>query len=103
MSHNKIKEIPSTITNLTNLQVLYLDNNCITSVPSELSALTSLLSLSLRSNQLSSIPLQIVSLKLRTLDISDNPLETNYHNISVPDGSERKRIRQLESTNVDTM
>lgn len=78
-SNNQLTAIPPQISQLTNLQFLFLNNNRLTSIPPQMSSLTSLLSLSINCNQLVCVPAQIVALKLRTLDLSNNPIEIRYN------------------------
>ena len=52
MSYNQITTIPSELSQINNLQELYLYNNQITTIPSELSQLNNLQKLYLYNNQI---------------------------------------------------
>ena len=61
--YNKhITKIPSEISNLVNLQNLYLDNNQITKIPSEIGNLVNLQYLYLYNNQIKYLPINLLKL-----------------------------------------
>ena len=74
LNSNNIHKIPEEIGNLTNLQNLYLIDNKLYSLPDELGNLKNLKTLLLGENNFSIIPEVIYKLRLKTLDISANPV-----------------------------
>lgn len=65
------------MTQLTNLQWLYLGGNQISTIPDSLARLTNLRNIGLSENQISAIPRSLASLKkLEWLDLSENRLTT---------------------------
>ena len=71
----KIKEIPSEIGNLTNLEELYLTGHSFKSIPPEIGKLTKLKRLYLEMNGLTSLPPEIGKLtNLEWLKLNDNQL-----------------------------
>jgi Leucine-rich repeat (LRR) protein len=75
LSLSGLTSLPPEIGNLTNLEVLYLQNNQLTSVPPEIGKLTNLVSLYLLENQLTSLPPEIGNLtNLEVLCLQNNQL-----------------------------
>src|SRR5947209_14278051 len=54
-----LTQLPSELRQLTNLQILYLDQNQLSQLPSEIGQLTNLQELNLYQNQLNQIPSEI--------------------------------------------
>ncbi|MCG8309397.1 MAG: leucine-rich repeat domain-containing protein [Cytophagales bacterium] len=72
MLYNK-DEFPIEITQLTQLNQLFISNGKITSIPREIAALENLKKLNLANNQLTSLPAEIGELKnLKTLNVKGN-------------------------------
>ena len=70
-----ISAFPAEIDALTNLQILWLNNNYISVLPSEIGALTNLQTLWLYNNELSVLPAEIGALtNLQTLSLHNNKL-----------------------------
>ena len=75
LGENELTSLPESITNLTQLESLYLYDNKLTSLPESIGNLTLLQNLSLSSNQLTELPETIGNLtQLKTLTISANQL-----------------------------
>lgn len=73
LSHNLLKEIPSTIFSLYNLKSLHLSHNIIQIIPSQISLLQSLEKLTLHNNNLTKVSCDISLLeKLHTLSLHNN-------------------------------
>jgi Leucine-rich repeat (LRR) protein len=67
----KLKTLPKEIWNLTNLEVLYLNDNKLTTLPKEIGNLVNLEKLYLHGNSLTKLPETILELnKLRKLSIN---------------------------------
>lgn len=76
LNDNLLNSLPPEIGNLSNLQLLVLNNNQLSSVPHEFSRLENLQELHLSNNRFSSLPLEIVNLPyLGWLFIDGNPLD----------------------------
>ncbi|MCP4549206.1 MAG: hypothetical protein GY835_22360, partial [bacterium] len=75
LSNKGIRELPSEIGKLTNLESLFLYSNKLTSIPETIEQLTDLQTLHLTSNQLTSLPKIIGRLtNLQTLHLNNNRL-----------------------------
>jgi len=76
LSRLGINEIPFEISQLTQLQILYLSDNQITEIPESISNLTSLVIFDLSGNQITEIPESISNLtSLQYLHLSGNQIE----------------------------
>eukprot|EP00833_Pecoramyces_ruminatium_P011391 jgi/Orpsp1_1/1185423/evm.model.c7180000093683.1 len=76
LSYNNIKEIPKEISNLKNLSELYLNLNEITSIPISIGELSKLKILDLNSNKIDTIPSEIGKLsELENLDLRYNKIQ----------------------------
>lgn len=82
LHQNSLKEMPSAVYGLPKLQNLNLSYNQLTSLPDKFSKLTALKTLFLSYNQLNAFPAPVTGLKLKTLDISGNPVKVLPDNIS---------------------
>ena len=72
-----LTELPAEIVQLTNLTVLFLNNNSLSSLPAEIVQLTNLTYLSLNDNSLSSLPAAIVQItNLTYLSLDNNSLSS---------------------------
>ncbi len=72
---NQVTKIPKELTQLGDLQRLYLDNNQLRAVPMELAQLGALLDLQLHNNQLTAVPVELAQLsQLERLSLSGNQL-----------------------------
>jgi internalin A len=72
---NNLKSLPKEITQLANLQELYLTNNQLSELPKEIAQLTKLQALYLDNNQLSELPKEIAQLtNLQELYLDNNQL-----------------------------
>lgn len=78
LSANRIwKTVPAAVASLTNLKILYLENNCISALPADLSGLTRLEELHVQENAIMQIPASIGRCaQLKTLNVSSNLLHT---------------------------
>ncbi|UJR31559.1 hypothetical protein I4U23_019046 [Adineta vaga] len=75
LAHNKLKNLPSHVSNLVYLRTLNLTNNHLEELPSSIVLLSNLRILKLGYNQLSSLPRSFSSLKsLEILDLTGNDL-----------------------------
>jgi Leucine-rich repeat (LRR) protein len=72
LAHNSFAKLPESVLALVRLQTLNLGFNLLDMLPSGFSALSSLRSLDLQSNKLLVFPAVLTTLKLETLDISNN-------------------------------
>lgn len=72
--NEKISSLPSSIGNLTNLEILYLEWNDLQELPNDFSNLTSLTTLAISNNYLSSIPDIGALINLSFLDLGYNQL-----------------------------
>ena len=73
ISGANLSVIPSSISNLSQINVLDLSNNSIETVPDSIGQLNNLVTLNLNSNQLNDLPESITEItKLTSLDISSN-------------------------------
>lgn len=85
--NNQLSCLPSELSTLTSLEVLYLSDNKLTTLPSELSGLTALQEFDISNNQLSGIPPELSKLTtLQTLSLSRNAFAgyNDYENASIP-------------------
>lgn len=73
-SNNRIQILPVFMAELVNLQTLDLSLNQLRKFPDAISRLPKLENLGFRCNQLTSLPKEINNLKLKTLDLRNNPL-----------------------------
>jgi Leucine-rich repeat (LRR) protein len=74
-STEKLTELPESLGQVTQLQVLYLENNQLTALPESLGQLTRLESLFLDNNQLTALPESLGQLsRLATLNLKNNQL-----------------------------
>ena len=82
LSHNQIREIPDTVSNLSTLTLLYLSHNQIRKVSEIIFNLSSLTTLDLSSNHITQIPIEI----LNSRNIKDlfNYLDQLYMNGTRP-------------------
>jgi len=78
LHYNQITQIPPEIGQLHQLQYLYLSHNQLTQIPPEIGQLQQLLYLDLSYNQLTELPFTIINLRLRNINVSNNPLENIY-------------------------
>jgi len=76
--NNQITQIPPEIGKLRQLWTLSLSNNQLTQIPPEIGHLQQLRELGLSNNQLTELPFTIINLRLRSINISNNPLENIY-------------------------
>ncbi len=93
-----MSELPERISNLTNLQKLYIQNNQLTRLPLRIGNLTNLKVLDIKNNQLTQIPESISNLtNLETLVLTNNP------NLFIPDWLRQMNIRFIhyDVNNVD--
>ena len=75
LQNNQLSEVPAEIGQLTNLRTLYLQNNQLSEVPEEIAQLKNVQALTFGNNQLSELPTWIGQLaNLRMLWLYDNPL-----------------------------
>ena len=75
-SHNELASLPSTLTSLTNLQLLKLDHNQLKGLPVDLGSLVHLEEFDASHNLLSNLPPSLGDMKaLQTLVITHNRLE----------------------------
>jgi Leucine-rich repeat (LRR) protein len=81
LSENQLTALPPDIGQLVNLRALDLSGNRLTALPPEIGLLTSLQWLDLRGNRLIVLPSELCHLE--NLDVSGNPLPTEY-----PDNTE---------------
>lgn len=85
LSGKGLSELPTEITQLTNITELNLENNEFNSIPVEVFQLTKLANLNISNNNISTIPAEINSLvSLQRLDVSSNDLRTISSDISLP-------------------
>ena len=76
LTYNQIKEIPKELTQLHNLQELYLNENQIKEIPKEIGQLHNLQNLSLERNQIKEIPKEIGQLhNLKELWLTSNQIK----------------------------
>lgn len=76
IDYNKLTSIPNNINNLINLRILRLHNNNITHIPYELCKLTNLEFIDLSSNLITKIPYEFYNLeKLKSINFSYNRLK----------------------------
>lgn len=79
MGANKIREVPDTIGNLSQLQALNLCDNRIEKIPSSVARLHNLKTLSLHRNGIRTLPPELISLKnLTELSLRENPLVERF-------------------------
>ncbi len=92
--------IPSiTLSTLTNLTHLYLNNNELTSIPNTITTLTKLKTLYIFNNKLTTIPLGIGNLPLVNFDCFDNPLVSPLDSLAgnYSDNSSSKAVSLLKA------
>lgn len=79
MGANKIREVPDSIGNLSQLQALNLCDNRIEKIPSSVARLHNLKTLSLHRNGIRTLPPELISLKnLTELSLRENPLVERF-------------------------
>jgi internalin A len=77
LSKLSLTALPETLSQLVDLEILYLNNNQITTIPDSVAQLTKLLSLDLRGNQLDTIPDFLAHLaNLESLYLHNNRIST---------------------------
>jgi Leucine-rich repeat (LRR) protein len=79
MGANKIREVPESIGNLTQLQALNFCDNLIEKIPSTIAKLHNLKTLSLHKNRFRTLPPELISLRnLTEISLRDNPLVERF-------------------------
>lgn len=90
LSENQLTSLPSELSQLKKLKIIFASNNLFTALPEVLGACESLEMVGFKSNQIKHVPADALPAKLRWLILTDNCIET------LPDSlGERPRLQKL--------
>ncbi|CAM9458599.1 unnamed protein product [Pylaiella littoralis] len=97
LDENRLEVLPPSLSQLTQLEVLTLSSNHVYQLPDEMVGLEKLKTLNANGNMLTHLPLGFGALRLRSLKLSYNRLETLRHEVFRP--ALKGTLRQLWLSN----